>query len=94
LNREQEDEKGKMFEVFDSSGQFISRVRIEGSAAFPDSRNAYILHAGSLFVIETGKDDLYRIVRYKMTAPLPCVPVPARIHFRPAKSCSIQHCRQ
>jgi len=66
LNREQEDEKGKIFEVFDPTGQFISRVRIEGTAAFPDSRNAYILHDGSLFVVETGEDDLYRIVRYKI----------------------------
>lgn len=68
LNGEQEDDKGKIFEVFDPSGQFISQVRIDGNAAFPDSRNAYILHDGSLFVIETGEDDLYRIVRYKMTA--------------------------
>jgi hypothetical protein len=87
LNREQEDEKGKMFEVFDSSGQFISRVRIEGSAAFPDSRNAYILHAGSLFVIETGKDDLYRIIRYKMTAPYPVFPcLPVSISVRQSRA--------
>lgn len=68
LNGEKEDEMGKIFEIFDPSGQFISHVRIEGGVAFPDSRSAYILHEGSLLVIETGEDDLYRIVRYKMTA--------------------------
>jgi hypothetical protein len=67
LNREKQDEKGKVFEVFDPTSKFISRVLIEGSAAFPDSRNAYIVHNGSFLLIETGADDLYRIVRYKIS---------------------------
>jgi hypothetical protein len=66
LNREKQDEKGRVFDVFDPAGKFISRVLIEGGAAFPDSRNAYILHNRSLLSIETGEDDLYRIIRYKI----------------------------
>lgn len=68
LNRERQDDRGKVFEVFDPEGRFLSRVLLEGDVAFPDSRNTCLLHNGSLFVIETGEDDLYRIVRYKMTA--------------------------
>ena len=67
LNRDRLDERGKVFEVFDSEGRFISRVLIEGDAVLPDSRNTYLLHNTSLLVIETGEDDLYRIIRYKMT---------------------------
>ena len=67
LNRENKDEDGKVFEMFDPTGKFISCVLIEGDAAFPDNHNAYILHNGSLLSIETGEDDLYQITRYKMT---------------------------
>ena len=67
LNRDQQDEKRKRFEVFDPTGKFISRVMIEGDAVFPDNRNAYILHNGTFLLIETGEDDLYRIIRYKIT---------------------------
>ena len=69
LNREEEDENGKTFDVFDPSGRFISRVLMEGDAAFPDNRNRYILHGRSLLTIETGADDLYRVIRYKMEKP-------------------------
>jgi hypothetical protein len=69
LNREEEDEDGKTFDVFDPSGRFVSRILMEGDAAFPDNRNQYILHGRSLLTIETGADDLYRVIRYKMEKP-------------------------
>lgn len=67
LNRERPKERGKVFDAFDRDGKFISRVLMEGDAVFPDSRNAYILHGRSLLSIETGADDLYRIIRYKIS---------------------------
>jgi len=67
LNRGKADEDGKTFDVFDAAGKFISRVLIEGGAAIPDNRNAYVLHKRSLLLIETGADDLYRIIRYKIS---------------------------
>jgi hypothetical protein len=67
LNREQQEEKGKVIDVFDPTGLFVSRVLIEGDTTFPDNRNAYILHNGFFLLIETGENDLYRIIRYRMT---------------------------
>ena len=67
LNMEQQDEKGRVLDVFDPAGKFISRVLIEGDAAFPDNRNAYIVHNGTFLLIETGDDDLYRVIRYKIS---------------------------
>lgn len=66
LNRAKLDEKGRMFDVFDRMGKFISRVRIEGGIVFPDNRNAYILHNGSFLLIETDENDLYRVIQYKL----------------------------
>jgi hypothetical protein len=67
LNREKGDEDGKTFDVFDPAGKFIARVQVDGDATFPDNRNAYILHKRSLLLIVTGADDLYRIIRYKVS---------------------------
>lgn len=67
LNREKKDETGKMFDTFDPKEGFISRVLIEGDAAFPDNRNTYILHNGTFLLIKTGADDLYRVIRYKIS---------------------------
>ena len=67
IAHEKKDEDGILFDAFGPSGKFISRVLMEGDAAFPDSSNAYILHRRSLLTIETGADDLYRVIRYKMT---------------------------
>jgi hypothetical protein len=67
LNRENQEENGKMFDVFDPEGNFISLVVMEGDAAFPDNRNAYILHKRSLLLIKTGADDLYRVICYKIS---------------------------
>jgi hypothetical protein len=66
LNREQKSENGKIFDAFSPEGKFISRVLIEGNAAFPDNRNAYIVHNRTMLLIKTGEDELYRIVSYKM----------------------------
>ncbi len=66
LNRDRQDGNGKVFGVFDPAGKFISSVLIEGDAAFPDSRNAYILHNRSFLLIETSADDLYQIICYKI----------------------------
>jgi len=68
LNSEKKKEKGKIFDTFDPKGGFISRVLIDGDAVFPDNRNAYILHNGKFLLIETGADDLYRIILYKINA--------------------------
>lgn len=66
LNRKNQDENGKVFDVFNRSGIFVSRVMIEGEAVFPDNRNAYVLDNEKLILIETGEDDLYRVIVYKI----------------------------
>jgi hypothetical protein len=65
LNREQEDEHGRLFDVFDSRGKFISNVRVQEEAAFPETRNIK-LDNGSLYVLETGEDDLFRVIEYRI----------------------------
>ncbi len=65
LNREEKDEAGRFFDVFDPKGRFISSVRIDGPFILPDTRNIY-LHNGSLYVIEINEDDLYRVIKYKI----------------------------
>jgi hypothetical protein len=67
LNRKKGEEDGRVLDMFDPAGKFIARFFMEGGAAFSDNPNAYILHRRSLLSIETGADDLYRIVHYKMT---------------------------
>lgn len=67
LNREKKDERGKMLDTFDPKGGFISRVSIAGDAVFPDRPNAYILHNRSLILLKTGEDDLFRLIRYKIS---------------------------
>ena len=67
LNGGNQEEKGKIFEVFDGTGKFVSRVLIDGDAAFPESRNTYILSDGTFLLIETGEDDLYRVIRYRVS---------------------------
>lgn len=65
LNRELDDEQGRVLDVFSSRGDFISSVRVEGEAAFPDTRNIN-LDKGSLYVLQTGEDDLYRVIKYRI----------------------------
>jgi hypothetical protein len=67
LNRENQDEDGKVIDVFDRTGNFVSRVSLEGDAVFPDNRNAYIIHNRTFLLIKTGEDDLYRVIRYKIS---------------------------
>jgi hypothetical protein len=67
LNRNKKLEEGKTFDVFDPSGKFISHVMIKGDAIFPDNKNAYILHNVTFLLIRTGEDELYRVIRYKLT---------------------------
>ena len=67
LNREKKNENGKVFDVFNPEGKFISRVSMEGDMALPASRNAYILHNRSIMLIKTGDDELYRVIRYNIS---------------------------
>jgi DNA-binding beta-propeller fold protein YncE len=67
LNRKNQDEDGKIFDVFDRTGKFVSRVSIDGDTAFPDSRNAYVVNTGAFLLIETDENDLYRLTRFKIS---------------------------
>ena len=67
LNTEQKRENGKIFDAFDPEGRFISRVQINGDILLPANRNAYLIHDGSLLLLKTGDDELYRMIRYKIT---------------------------
>ena len=67
LNREKKEENGKMFDAFSPEGKFISRVLMDGHIWLPSNRHAYILHNGSLMLIKTGDDELYRVIRYKIS---------------------------
>jgi sugar lactone lactonase YvrE len=67
LNGEKKDEKGIVFDAFDPEGEFISRVQIEGDILLPSNRNAYIVHNRSLLLLKTGMDDLYHLIRYKIS---------------------------
>lgn len=67
LIREKKDERGKMLDTFDPKGGFISRVSIASDAVFPDRPNAYILHNRSLILLKTGENDLFRLIRYKIS---------------------------
>ena len=67
LNRKNQEEDGKVFDVFSRSGSFVSRVRLKGEAVFPDHRNAYFLDNGRFLSIETGEDDLYRVIVYRIS---------------------------
>jgi hypothetical protein len=67
LNSENQDENGKMFDAFDPSGKFISRVKIQGDVKLPQNRNAYLIHDRYFLEIKTGEDELFRIIRHKMT---------------------------
>jgi len=67
LNRERKDEKGKKFDTFNPKGEFISSVFIQGEAAFPDNHNAYIIHNGSFLLLKTGDDELFRLIRYRIS---------------------------
>lgn len=68
LSRGNQEEDGKVIEVFSPDGNFMSRVVLEGDVAFPDNRNAYFLNKGNLFLIQTGDDDLYRVIQYKISS--------------------------
>jgi hypothetical protein len=67
LNGEKKDENGIVFDAFDPEGEFISRVQIEGDILLPSNRNAYIVHNRSLLLLKTGMDDLYHLIRYKIS---------------------------
>jgi hypothetical protein len=67
LNRKNQDEDGKIFDVFDRTGRFVSRVFLEGDTAFPDNRNAYVVNKGTFLLIETDENDLYRLIRFKIS---------------------------
>jgi hypothetical protein len=67
LNRKNQDEDGKIFDVFDRTGKFVSRVFLEGDTAFPDNRNAYVVNKGTFLLIETDENDLYRLIRFKIS---------------------------
>ena len=65
LNRENKEDQGREFDVFDPKGKWMVNVRIEGPAVIPDSRNIR-LDNGSLYVLKTGEDDLHRVIKYKI----------------------------
>lgn len=67
LNRAAKNEDGIIFDAFSPEGIFISRVRIEGDIRLPSNRNAYLIHNRSLLLIKTGDDDLYRVIRHKIS---------------------------
>jgi hypothetical protein len=67
LNRGNQEEGGKVIDVFSQDGSFVSRVALKGDVVFPDNRNAYFLDSGKFLLIETGEDDLYRVVVYKIS---------------------------
>jgi hypothetical protein len=67
LNRENEDEKEKMFDVFDQDGKFLASVRITGDTPFRFSRQT-ITHDRSFWLLNTGEDELIRVIKYRIEA--------------------------
>ncbi len=67
LNRERKHEKGIIFDAFSPEGKFISQVQIEGNILLPQNRNAYIIHNNSFLVLRTGDDELYRLIKYRIS---------------------------
>ncbi len=66
LNRENQEEMGKVFDAFSPEGKFLSQVQLKGDIILPSNRHVYVLHNRSLLLIKTGNDELYRIIGYKM----------------------------
>ncbi|MDH5468646.1 MAG: hypothetical protein OEY25_14625, partial [Candidatus Aminicenantes bacterium] len=67
LNRENEDEKEKMFDVFDQDGKFLASVRIAGDTPFRFSRQT-TTHDRSFWLLNTGEDELIRVIKYSIEA--------------------------
>ncbi|UCE42858.1 MAG: hypothetical protein JSV17_07890 [Candidatus Aminicenantes bacterium] len=67
LNRGQKRGNGIIFDAFDPEGNLISRVQIEGDILFPSNRHAYLIHDKSLLILKTGDDDLYSLIKGRIS---------------------------
>ncbi len=67
LNSENEVEEEKTFDVFDRNGKFISSVQIAADTPFRFSRQTKLLER-SFWLIKTGEDELYRVIKYSIEA--------------------------